>query len=150
MGFLVGCAENPQLTEQQIATISTHLLDLESRTDTITTGGECYSMSDVLGEFEPVVVSGAMQFRSKGDFLELICGTWTDTQTDAGFEVESSSVEMLSATSALVVRSGIGMARYEGSDEIRFHLVATGVWKHDGETWKRIHYHESYRDLEEE
>jgi hypothetical protein len=146
-----GCQRpSTELTPDEENAIKTHLLELEAQTDSIVTGEQCYARSELLGDWEPLIVSGGNVFSTKAEFLERICGTWSTTQIGAGFDVQRESVELLSSNSALVVRQGIGMIQFEGEDEHRFHLVGTGIWKKESDSWIRLHYHESYRNLDAE
>ena len=70
-----GCQRpSTELTPDEENAVKTHLLELEAQTDSIVTGEECYARSELLGDWEPLIIGAGNVFSTKAEFLERICG----------------------------------------------------------------------------
>ena len=79
---------------------------------------------------------------SRAALLDL-CVRMVADRAGGGFEVKRSWVAALSDDTAYVVREGLYTIELKDGRRRTTPLVSTGIWTREGETWRRIHLHES-------
>lgn len=141
LGALAACADPPPpAATPDLDAIRDTVLQLENQMNLAVDATDC-EMPEI-GDLDPLFVSNGAVVRTFSELSE-VCEQMMAPRTDAVFDADRITAQVLSPETALVVREGNYTINYKEGQSETVYLVMSSVWQRGAEGWKMVHLHES-------